>query len=237
VIDTLFLSSDHTGDAEVCSLFLRPAWRIKGRRNGSLISMVRWLFMAIHRKRFPDRVFAEMRGYVDEQGVSPFWQALGQHFFPIDFSEADWLTGMGRKSFIGELMPRFPICTAMLPKSARDCIGAVHEQTRPALAMLGTQGLRFEGHVDIFDAGPTVESYLDDVRAVRQSREVTVTLDAQAETPSAPVTLAATCAPCASFRAGWIGRRGDSDTLTVHPDEADRLQVDSGATVRILDPK
>ena len=233
-IDTLFLSSDHTGDAEVCSLYLRPSWRTKGHRNGTLLSRVRWLFMAAYRSRFPERVLAEMRGRFDDADVNPFWQALGQHFFPIDFRDADRLTGLGQKSFIGELMPRYPICTAMLPEAARECIGAVHEHTRPALAMLNAQGLRFEGYIDIFDAGPTVEAYLDDVRAVRHSHEVEVHIDARATTPSAPVTLAATTGRCADFRAGWGGRAPDENGIVLHPDEAARLVVDDGARLRVL---
>lgn len=234
VIDTLFLSSDHTGDAEVCSLYLRPDWRIKGQRNGSLISQVRWLFMASYRHRFPERVLAEMRGRFDGAEVNPFWQSLGQHFFPIDFQDADQLTGLGQKSFIGELMPRFPICTAMLPQDARECIGQVHENTKPALAMLNAQGLRFEGYIDIFDAGPTVEAYLDDVHAVRHSREVTVHVDAQADAPAAAVTLASTTGACADFRAAWVGRHDTEGQITLHPTEAGRLRVASGDTIRVL---
>ncbi|RJS91849.1 arginine N-succinyltransferase [Salinisphaera sp. Q1T1-3] len=234
VIDTLFLSSDHTGDAEVCSLYLRPDWRTRGARNGTLLSRMRWLFMAAYRHRFPDRVLAEMRGRFDDADVNPFWTALGQHFFPIDFGDADRLTGLGQKSFIGELMPRYPICTAMLPADARETIGAVHEQTKPALAMLRAQGLRFEGYIDIFDAGPTVEAYLDDVKAVRESTEVEAIIDDSAAKPGTPLTLAATTDRCADFRAAWVGRAPDGDRLVVHPEEAARLGIEDGARLRVL---
>ncbi|RKR06866.1 arginine succinyltransferase [Kushneria sinocarnis] len=234
IVDTLFLSSDHTGDAEVCSLYLRPQWREKGARNGTLLSRMRWLFMASWRERFPDRVLAEMRGRFDDQGRSPFWESLGRHFFPIDFRHADRLTGLGQKSFIGELMPRYPICTALLPESARACIGQVHEQTRPALAMLNAQGLRFEGYIDIFDAGPTVEAYLDDVRAVRHSREVEAVISERAEAPGVPRVLASTTRACATFRACWVGRGPDEGRLMLHPDEARRLGVSAGERLRVL---
>ncbi|OHV07117.1 arginine N-succinyltransferase [Kushneria phosphatilytica] len=233
-VDTLFLSSDHTGDAEVCSLYLRPQWREKGARNATLLSRMRWLFMATWRERFPDRVLAEMRGRFDDQGRSPFWESLGRHFFPIDFRHADRLTGLGQKSFIGELMPRYPICTALLPDSARACIGQVHDQTRPALAMLNAQGLRFEGYIDIFDAGPTVEAYLDDVRAVRHSRELEAVISDRAESPGAPRVLASTTQQCATFRACWVGREVEEDRLILHPDEARRLGVESGERLRVL---
>ncbi|SFU69516.1 arginine N-succinyltransferase [Halomonas korlensis] len=238
-IDTLFLSSDHTGDAEVASLFLRPAYRGVDRRhqrNGALLSMMRWLFMAEFRDRFPEKVLAEMRGVFDDQGRSPFWDCLGSHFFPLDFDEADRLTGLGQKSFIGELMPKFPIYTPFLNEQARACIGQVHEQTRPALAMLKQQGLRWEGFIDIFDGGPTVEAYIDDVRGVRLSRHCRVEVNPERH-PKAdrPRWLAATT-DMASFRAAWLGQGPDAhDVVTLDATEARRLDVATGDTLRILD--
>ncbi|WP_290788878.1 arginine N-succinyltransferase [Halomonas sp.] len=239
-IDSLFLCSDHTGDAEVASLFLRPEYRGGDRhheRNGALLSMMRWLFMAEFRDRFPDKVLAEMRGVFDEQGRSPFWHCLGSHFFPLDFSDADRLTGLGQKSFIGELMPKYPIYTPFLSEEARDCIGRVHEQTRPALAMLKKEGLRWEGYIDIFDGGPTVEAYIDDVRSVRLSRRCRAEIDptASGEADSRPRWLAATTG-MAEFRAAWVGRGpDDAGVIRLSPDEATRLEVATGADLRILD--
>lgn len=237
-IDTLFLSSDHTGDAEVASLFLRPQYRGDDRRqerNGAMLSMMRWLFMAEFRDRFPDKVLAEMRGRFDENGRSAFWECLGSHFFPMDFNEADRLTGMGQKSFIGELMPKFPIYTPFLSEEARACIGQVHDQTRPALAMLKKQGLRWEGYIDIFDGGPTVEAYIDDVKGVRLSHHARVEIDPDAQSTGRPQWLAATTS-MAGFRAAWVGRGPDANgVVTLNDDEARRLEVVSGDTLRILD--
>ncbi|UYG07236.1 arginine N-succinyltransferase [Halomonas sp. M4R1S46] len=238
-IDTLFLSSDHTGDAEVASLFLRPEYRGRDRRferNGALLSMMRWLFMAEFRDRFPDKVLAEMRGVFDAEGRSPFWECLGSHFFPLDFNEADRLTGLGQKSFIGELMPKFPIYTPFLSEEARACIGQVHEHTRPALAMLKKEGLRWEGFIDIFDGGPTVEAYVDDVRGVRLSRTCRVEVKGDDLAPAPrPRWLAATTS-MAGFRSAWLGRGPDDDgVVTLSEAEARRLEVGSGDTLRILD--
>ncbi|MDR5859870.1 arginine N-succinyltransferase [Halomonas eurihalina] len=238
-IDTLFLSSDHTGDAEVASLFLRAEYRGTDRRherNGALLSMMRWLFMAEFRDGFPDKVLAEMRGLFDESGRSPFWECLGSHFFPLDFNEADRLTGLGQKSFIGELMPKFPIYTPFLSEEARACIGQVHEHTRPALAMLKKEGLRWEGFIDIFDGGPTVEAYIDDVRGVRLSRTCRVEVKAgELEQTPRPRWLASNTV-MADFRAAWVGRGPDDDgVLTLSEAEAERLEVGAGDTLRILD--
>ena len=67
-------------------------------------------------------------------------------------------------------MPRHPVYTVQLPEAARKVIGEVHNDTRPARALLEAEGFRYEGYVDIFDAGPTVEAYRDNIRAVRESR-------------------------------------------------------------------
>ncbi|SOC53271.1 arginine succinyltransferase [Chromohalobacter canadensis] len=232
-IDTLFLSSDHTGDAEVCSLYLRPEYRRD--RNGALLSKARWLFIAEFRDRFPDKVLAEMRGRFDENGTSAFWECLGSHFFPMNFNEADRLTGLGQKSFIGELMPKFPIYTPFLSEEARACIGAVHEHTRPALEMLKKEGLRWEGYIDIFDGGPTVEAYIDDVSAVRDSASYPVEIVDEASSVERPTWLVAT-SKISDFRAAWIGRGPSAEgMLTLTVDEARRLDVAAGDRLRLLE--
>ncbi|PCF94429.1 arginine N-succinyltransferase [Vreelandella nigrificans] len=237
-IDTLFLSSDHTGDAEVCSLFLRPEYRgeaNKHLRNGALLSKARWLFIAQFRDRFPQKVLAEMRGVFDENNKSPFWESLGKHFFPMDFNEADRLTGLGQKSFIGELMPKFPIYTTFMSEEARSCIGQVHRHTRPALEMLKKEGLRWEGYIDIFDGGPTVEAYIDDVRAIRNSRLCQVEISPSARDESVSRWLAATT-QMLGFTAGWIGRAPSDDNIIVlNQQEAKRLGVTTGDHLRLLE--
>ena len=64
--------------------------------------------MAEHPERFSETVIAEMRGVSDDDGRSPFWDWLEEHFFSMDFPTADYLTGIGKKVFIAELMPKVP---------------------------------------------------------------------------------------------------------------------------------
>jgi arginine N-succinyltransferase len=165
---TLFLSNDHTGHTELCSLFLDPEHR-RGKL-GALLSKSRLLFIAEYPDAFGAKIIAELRGKLDAEGKSPFWEGLGRHFFAIDFSRADYLTGMGNRQFVAELMPRHPVYTVLLPEAACQVIGEVHDDTRPARSLLESEGFRYEGYVDIFDAGPTVEAYRDNIRVVRESR-------------------------------------------------------------------
>ncbi len=52
-LPTLFLSNDHTGSSELCTLFLDPGWRKEG--NGYLLSKSRFLFMAAFRDCFNEK--------------------------------------------------------------------------------------------------------------------------------------------------------------------------------------
>ena len=167
VAPTLFLSNDHTGHTELCSLFLDQNYR-RGK-NGVLLAKSRLLFIAEFADVFATKVIAELRGRLEPDGTSPFWEGLGRHFFAMEYKTADYLTGTGQKSFIAELMPRHPVYVNLLPQTARDAIGAVHADTAPARTMLEQEGFRYEGYVDIFDAGPTVECRRDDIDAGRRS--------------------------------------------------------------------
>jgi arginine N-succinyltransferase len=171
-VDILTLCNDYTGVSEICTLFLMPEAR--GGLNGRLLSKFRFLFMMEHQHRFAETIIAEMRGINNEQGKSAFWQWLEEHFFSMDFPTADYLTGIGQKQFIAELMPKYPIYVSLLSKEAQAVIGQVHEKTKPALQLLEQEGFSSRGYVDIFDAGPTVEANLKHIRSAQFSRRLPV---------------------------------------------------------------
>lgn len=171
-LDTLFLSNDYTGCSELCSLFLDADFR--DHNNGKFLSKARFLFIAAFQSCFEQKIIAEMRGFSDENGYSAFWDALGHHFFNMDFATADYLSGVGQKVFIAELMPRFPVYVDLLPSSAQEVIAQVHPHTRPAYHVLQSEGLAYQGYVDIFDAGPSLEAEVKNLRAVKMSQQVKV---------------------------------------------------------------
>lgn len=166
--NTLYLCNDYTGCTEICTLYLDEQHRHEN--NGPLLSKSRFLFIAAQPECFAEKVIAEMRGFSDDDGRSPFWEGLGRRFFTIDFSTADYLTGSGNKSFIAELMPKYSMYIHLLPEEAQAVIGRVHKNTEPARRMLESEGFRFEDYVDIFDAGPTLCAPTQSIRAVSKSR-------------------------------------------------------------------
>ena len=171
-IQFLSLTSDFDGASEVGGLFLHPDLRTGGL--GRLLARARYLFIAQHRDRFGDRVIAELRGQMDPDGNSPFWDALGRKFFGISFPEADQFNAINGNQFIADLMPRHPIYTALLPEAAHAAIGQPHASGRAALAMLLAEGFAFDNYVDIFDGGPTVSARIDDLKTIRSAGETEI---------------------------------------------------------------
>ncbi len=166
-VDVLNMCNHYTGCTEVCTLFLRPQFR--RAHAGKLLSKVRFLFMAQHPQRFANTVIAEMRGVSTDEGHSPFWDWLNEHFVDLDFAAVTALVGTGNNGFIAELMPKYPLYTHLLSKQARAVIGQVHNKTRPALHMLETEGFRHKGYIDLFDAGPTVEAAFSQISSIAMS--------------------------------------------------------------------
>lgn len=162
----LELCKEYDGPSIISSLFLAAEYR--GKRFGQFLSQARFLFMADYPERFTDRVIAEMRGVIDQDEKSPFWEATVRHFFDMDFTRADYLSTKD-KGFIADLMPKYPIYIPLLRDSAIRVIGEVHEKTVPALKFLEKEGFARDGHVDIFDAGPRIAAAITDIRTVKNS--------------------------------------------------------------------
>lgn len=194
-IRVLHLVAEHSGPCEIGSLFLAPPYR--GGDNGRLLSLSRFLFMAENPQRFDPQVLAEIRGVADAAGRSPFWDAVGRHFFELDYPTADYLSVVDKR-FIAELMPKHPIYIPLLPAEAQGVVGKPHEQSAPAMRMLESEGFRLSNMVDIFDAGPVVTCPLEEVRVVRESRRATVAQIVE-PTPEAGLHVLTTVGP--EFRA------------------------------------
>jgi arginine N-succinyltransferase len=171
-VKSLHFEATHNGPAEICSLFLSPEYR--NAQNGRFLSLSRFMFMADNRQYFEKEVIAEMRGQVDDSGHSPFWDAVGKHFFQIDFPTADYLT-MKSKIFIEELMPKYPILVDVLPEVAQAVVAEVHPQTLPARKILEQEGFKFNGRVGIFEPGPVLSAEIEKIRTIKESKLAEIT--------------------------------------------------------------
>jgi arginine N-succinyltransferase len=229
LVRSLHLIEDHNGPTEIGGLFLRPGAR--GGGYGRLLSVSRFLFMASRPQAFEDEVIAEIRGVTDETGSSPFWDAVGRHFFGVTFAEADALS-FKEKQVIADLMPDHPIYVDMLPAVARSVIGAEHDFARPARRLLESEGFEFKNRVDIFDAGPTLQCSFNDIRAIKDSQRAEVSALVPAEDERADTLV---CNERLDFRAApAVVRPGPGGTVELSANAAEVLEVKPGQVVRFV---
>ena len=168
--ETLQLTTDFDGWTELASIYLAPEAR--GRGVARLLSLGRLAFVEAHRERFARKLMADIRGWVDETGVSPFWQHVTSQFIPTDFSVADRLSASDGR-FIMELLPSLPILMNLLPEAARHCAGRPHDVSRGAMNLLVGAGFESTELCDIFDGGPAIECRADRTLIARTVREMT----------------------------------------------------------------
>jgi arginine N-succinyltransferase len=208
--DILNLSTDLEGATEVGGLFLHPGERAGGL--GLLIARSRYLFIRNHRQRFADRTIAELRGVIDEAGGSPFWDGVAGRFFGMSFQEADEFNAKFGNQFIADLMPKHPVYIAMLQESAKTVIGVPHPSGRAAMRMLENEGFGWENYIDIFDGGPTMTARTDQIRSIREAKDVTITeISHSAREQKSYQKKLLTLGRLHTFKAayGWIDDRGD----------------------------
>lgn len=215
--------------SEVCSLFLLPDFRHGGY--GRLLSLSRFLFMAAHPPRFEKLVVVELRGYLNQDKTSPFWEAVGRHFCNLSFTEL--LEHLERdRSILPELLPEFPIYIELLPKEVQEVIGKTHVSTQPAMSMLMQEGFKLTDEVDLFDGGPILSAPFDEIRSIKHSKIATVTITSEVITEGPQYVLGN---EDIDFRAclGCL-KMISPDEVLIQEEIAEALMIDPGQKVRYI---
>ena len=166
----LRLRSDTRGLTELGGLVVRPEARGVASP-GKQLSLVRLLYVAMHRERFCDRMLAELMPPLAPDGTSALWDALGKRLTGLSYREADKLS-RADKRFIEELFPTDTIVASFLPVDAQLEIGRVGPATFAAQRMLERQGFKYAAAVDPFDGGPHFVADTDSVAVVRSTRRL-----------------------------------------------------------------
>ncbi len=222
--ELLTLTTDFEGASEVGGLFLHPNERAGGL--GMLLARSRYIYIRAHRARFADRIFAELRGVIDEGGGSPFWDGLAGKFFGMSFQEADAFNAINGHQMIADLMPKHPVYTALLPDSARLVMGIPHASGRAAMRMLETEGFLHDSYIDIFDGGPTMHAQTDRVRTISGTVTVPITKIAANDSPRSVTATGRLADFCAAY--ACVTPEG-----VIDPEGAALLGVEPGMTVEV----
>jgi arginine N-succinyltransferase len=187
----------YDGPTEVGGLVVHPSSRRRPERLGTLISYVRFLFIAMRRSDFRNELLAELLPPLEQDGTSHLWEAIGRRFTGLSYREADRLS-KSNKEFIRGLFPD-RVHATLLSEQAQRVIGAVGPQTQGVEKLLRRIGFDYADRVDPFDGGPHFIARTDDVSLVRNARELGVRTAATVagspflvarETPTPPFFLA-----------------------------------------------
>ncbi|MDI3323367.1 arginine N-succinyltransferase [Pontibacterium granulatum] len=228
-VPALHLCQDYTGAARLCTLFLDSAHR--SQNNLHLLSRARMLLIAQFPERFAPRLIVELQGVADEEHRSPFWECLGRHFFNMDFTKANYLTGINNKGFIADLMPHYPVYVPLLTPEAQAALGKPRPDMEEVMALLENEGFNYRGYVDIFDAGPTLEARTDNVRSVRQNQQTVARIgESSDEAALRPALISNTSLE--NYRC--LMTRIDPAQPVISAEQANLLQVEEGGDIRLL---
>ncbi|ALK99180.1 arginine N-succinyltransferase [Massilia sp. WF1] len=197
-VHALTLCSELTAYSQLSGFFISQSVRHRskaddrGGHEAALLSRARLLYSVLAPHRFGDRFFVPLAGVTDDDGQSPFWDALGRKFFKMDFLDAERTIGGARnRTLIVELMPHYPVYVPLLPGPAQAAMGQIHPSGQLAFDLLTEEGFEADEYIDIFDGGPILQAHKNALRCFRGSmvRKV-ATQDQPSGAPDAMVSYA-----------------------------------------------
>ncbi len=161
------------GDTELGGLVVAKNFRGHPNKIGKLVSLSRFLYLAVHRQDFKDRLHTELAPPLNSEGQSEFWEAFGRRFTGLPYDEADRLSHLD-KEFITSLFPESEIYASLLDPKARLAIGQVGKVTEPALKLMEKFGFVYKNEIDPFDGGPHMGVNTDEAEPVKSLKSYEV---------------------------------------------------------------
>ncbi|WP_456269483.1 arginine N-succinyltransferase [Kushneria sp. AK178] len=196
-----------------------------------LLRAARLALIARFPERFAPTVFVALSGY-REAGRTPFWDGVGRHFFSRDFDEIHRAASLGSRSFIGEVMPPFPLYLPLLDDQARRAIGRVGDNHANALSAWQQQGFTLSRHVDLLDGGPLLAASRDHLP---RGRWLTVQINETAADGACAEALLVASQRTGDFRARVVSKTiNDRGQCVLDADSARALPVAADEPVLVL---
>jgi arginine N-succinyltransferase len=230
----LSIAYNYDGPTEIGGLVVDPLHRSGPDKPGKQLSYVRFLYIAMHRNGFRDRVLAELMPPLMPDGRSVLWESVGKKFTGLTYSEADKLSRQN-KEFIKELFPSSDIFVTLFPERAQKVLGEVGSQTRGVQRMLERIGFRYVERVDPFDGGPHFEAKTSEVTLVRKFRTAKVAPEAlELEVAEDMLVVVERETGRNRFRAARSQVRIDDQVVFLPAATRELLGVGSGAKVALI---
>jgi arginine N-succinyltransferase len=231
-VHALTLCSELTAYSQLSSFYADPA--VQDRPEAALLSRSRLLYALQQPQRFGDRFFVPLAGVTDEQGESPFWNALGRKFFKMDFLDAERVIGGARnRTLIVELMPHYPVYVPLLPGDAQAVMGQIHPSGELAFNLLTSEGFEADEYIDIFDGGPILQAHKHALRTFTSSQTLRVRTGASTSREGPRFNYAIANNASAAFRAITLAcpDLDGVEAVALTPELQDLLRVAEGDSV------
>ncbi len=183
---TLLLCNDHTGAAELSDIRvggdLEPVGAVEAVRRLVRAAQLRLRIEGQGPGTPEPALLVELPGVRTAEGRSPFWTALGAHFYEGDPAVAAQRLGPEWRSHAAALLPREPLLVSFLQPAAQAALDRAAPGAETVLDALRAEGLRSGRYVTIDDGGPVYESPLDLLPGWRGAREVVIRADESGDT-------------------------------------------------------
>ena len=120
--DFLQLKVMRDGPSYLGGLIVDEKYRGHAEKIGKQISLIRFLFAAIHKEVFENTLHAEVAPFLDENGKNPFYEHFIHPRLSLSMKEIDYLTLTDKEQLFSSY-PRERILLSSLPKSVKEGLG------------------------------------------------------------------------------------------------------------------
>ncbi len=229
----LSIGYNYAGPTEIGGLIVDLPFRGRPEKPGKQLSYVRFLFIAMHRRRFRDKVLAELLPPLLPDGRSLLWEAVGKKFTGLSYQEADRLSRQN-KEFIKELFPASDIYASLFPERTQRVIGEVGMESRAVQQMLQRIGFKYVERIDPFDGGPHYEAPTAEISLVKRFRNCKVAEESLAGSTEEMLVGLDRDAGRNRFRAVKTAARIEDSQVLLPKEARQLLDVASGDQVCVI---
>ncbi len=223
------------GPTEIGGLVVHPEDRGGEAKPGKQLVYVRFLYIAMHRDRFREKLLAELMPPLLPDGRSLFWESCGKRFTGLEYQDAD-KKSRENKEFIQQLFPPGDMYTTLFPSRVQRLLGAVAPETQGVKHLLERVGFRHVDRIDPFDGGPHYEAKVEDVTLMRAHRRLRVAERDLAPREHEPMKLVGVerSEGKIRFRAVRAQVRVDGDDALLPREARELLQAAPGDRVHVI---
>jgi arginine N-succinyltransferase len=221
------------GPTEVGGLVVHPRDRGGEAKPGKQLAFVRFLYLAMHRDRFRQKVLAELMPPLLPDGRSLFWESCGKRFTGLEYQDAD-KKSRENKEFIQQLFPPVDVYATLFPDSVRRVLGQVGPATEPVRRLLERIGFHYVQRIDPFDGGPHYEARLEDVTLVRSYRRARLAKEPLEREGEEKLVAVIRGNGRVRFRAVRCAARHDGETVRIPARAREILDVDPGERLHLV---